>query len=197
MDAVLQRLLAWMDGAAESREPFELSRFLSYAAYDITGEVTFSRTFGFIDQGRDIGGAIATNEAMELFFSVFGFYRWVSYAACNPLTTWLGVLPVGYMGKIARAALAERRLSPDSRFDIAQHWFRALESPTPPPEGVRWDENRLAAAAFANLAAGSDTVSCAIQFVESYLLPFDPHKTNKNPSPPPLPPPKKEASYTT
>lgn len=162
LDEVLVKLLSWLDKSSEEKTPLKLGDFFSYAAYDIIGEVTFSKSFGFMEEGEDIGGAIAMNEAMELFFVLFGYIRYVSYTFCNPLTTWLGILPLGYMGDRAKRALAERKKNPDARFGIAAHWFRALEKNGP---SKIWNDDMVVAAAVSNLGAGSDTVSCAMQFV--------------------------------
>lgn len=164
IDEVLVKLLSWLDKSSEEQTSLRLGDFFSYAAYDITGEVTFSQSFGFTEKGEDIGGAIAVNEAMELFFVLFGFIRYVSYVFCNPLTTWLEVLPLGYMGEKAKSALAERKKNPDARFDIAAHWFRALEKNGPTKI---WNDDRVVAAAISNLGAGSDTISCAMQYVST------------------------------
>ncbi|KAG8158167.1 hypothetical protein KVR01_011928 [Diaporthe batatas] len=167
MDEVLVKMFAWLDKAAEEKTSLKLGEHFSYAAYDITGEVTFSKSFGFTEKGEDIGGAIAVNEAMELFFVLFGYIRYVSYIFCNPLTTWLGVLPLGYMGDLAKSALAERKKNPDARFDIAAHWFRALENNGP---SKIWNDGMIVASAISNLGAGSDTVSCAMQSFVYHLI---------------------------
>ncbi|KAL2277289.1 hypothetical protein FJTKL_00131 [Diaporthe vaccinii] len=167
MDDVLVKLLSWLDKSSEEKTSLRLGEFFSYAAYDVTGEVTFSQSFGFTEKGEDIGGAIAVNEAMELFFVLFGYIRYVSYIFCNPLTTWLGVLPLGYMGEKAKSALAERKKNPDARFDIAAHWFRALEKNGPTKI---WNEGMVVASAISNLGAGSDTISCAMQSFVYHLI---------------------------
>jgi cytochrome P450 len=167
MDDVLLKLFGQIGRAAEERRALRLGEFFSYAAYDVTGEVTFSRNFGFTEKGEDIGGAVATNEQMEMFFTILGYFRWFSYLICNPLTTWLEILPLGYMGAISKAALEERRKNPDARFDIAAHWFRALEEYGP---STVWNEARILAAAISNLGAGSDTVSCALQSFTYHMI---------------------------
>lgn len=161
MNNVMIKFFSWMDKHSEEKTPVKMGDFLSYVAYDVTGEVTFSKSFGFTEKGEDIGGAIAVNEAMELFFVIFGYFRRWSLLICNPLTTWLEVLPLGYMGSSAKSALAERRENPDARFDISAYWFRALDRVG--ETNLHWNEDRLVAAAISNLGAGSDTVSCALQ----------------------------------
>lgn len=161
IDEVLRGLFGWFDRAAITQKAMELGDFFSFAAYDITGEITFSKTFGFIEKGEDIQGAIANNEAIELFLTVFGFFRWVSYVFCNPLTTWMELLPLGHLGAITKSALEERKENPDARFDICAHWYRALGKAG--DNNLHWNEGRLFAAAMSNLGAGSDTLSCGLQ----------------------------------
>ena len=168
IDDILTKLFGWMDDAARNMKEMELGSFFSFAAYDITGEMTFSKSFDFTEKGKDIKGAIAMNESMELFFTVFGYFRWLSYLVCNPFTTWTELLPLGYLGKITREALNERKKNPDARFDICAHWFRALDKAG--EENLHWNEDSLFAAAFTNLAAGSDTVSCGLQSFVYHLL---------------------------
>lgn len=161
MDDLMMALFSKMDKAAASHTAVELGDWFSYIAYDITGEVTFSRSFGFVEKGEDIDGAIATNEALELFFTILGYFRWFSLLLCNPLTTYLEILPLGYMATIAKKALEERKKFPDARFDISAHWFRALEENGPTKY---WDDRMVLAASISNLGAGSDTVSCGLQY---------------------------------
>ncbi|KAI0127595.1 cytochrome P450 [Xylariales sp. AK1849] len=168
INEILRKLFSWFDDAADTHKPMELGAFFSFAAYDITGEVTFSKTFGFVDKGEDIAGAIALNEGMELYFTVFGYFRWLSYLLCNPFTTWTELLPLGHLGGITKLALKERKQNPDARFDIAAHWFRALDKAG--ENNLHWNDGRLFAAAITNLGAGSDTVSCGLQSFVYHLL---------------------------
>ncbi|KAI0148893.1 cytochrome P450 [Pestalotiopsis sp. NC0098] len=168
IDEVLRGLFGWFDRAAITQKAMELGDFFSFAAYDITGEITFSKTFGFIEKGEDIQGAIANNEAIELFLTVFGFFRWVSYVFCNPLTTWMELLPLGHLGAITKSALEERKENPDARFDICAHWYRALGKAG--DNNLHWNEGRLFAAAMSNLGAGSDTLSCGLQSLIYHVI---------------------------
>ncbi|KAH8200810.1 hypothetical protein TruAng_005047 [Truncatella angustata] len=166
MDEVMTTFFSWLDRHSADGTPMKMGEFFSYAAYDVTGEVTFSKSFGFTEKGEDIGGAVAVNEAMELFFVVLGYFRNWSLLLCNPLTTWLEILPLGYMGSTAKKVLAERRKTPDARFDIAAHWFRALDKVG--DNDNTWNEDRIVAAAISNLGAGSDTVSCGMQHSDGW-----------------------------
>lgn len=140
----------------------ELDKFFTYIAYDITGEVTFSKPFGFMDAGADVGDAIAMNVGLQIFLCTFGFYRRASYLFNNPFVTWTGLLPVGHVVNTAAAAIAERQRNPDARADMCQHWIRGLAKAR--ADGYEgFNERHLLSAAVSNLGAGSDTISCGMQ----------------------------------
>ncbi|KXJ96464.1 cytochrome P450 [Microdochium bolleyi] len=162
IDENISKLKGWMDKHAADGSQMDLDKFFTYMAFDITGEVTFSKPFGFLDQGKDVGGAIATNVGLQIFLCTFGFYRWASYALCNPLVTWTQLAPVGHIVNTSMTAIAERKKNPDAKFDMCSHWFRGIKKAEKEGFG-NFDERHLLAAAVSNLGAGSDTVSCGMQ----------------------------------
>lgn len=143
-----------------SKDPFDISSFFTYIAFDVTGEVTFSRPFGFLETGKDIGNAIATNIGLQIFLCVFGYFQYASYLFNNPLMTWLGWLPVGHLALTASAALQDRQKNPDAKFDMAAHWFRGVEKAK--KDGYEGFNNKhVLSASVANLGAGSGESSVA------------------------------------
>ena len=145
----------------------DLDRFFTYMAFDIAGELTFSKPFGFIDEGRDIGNAVSTNQALQIFLCTFGFYRRASYLLCNPLVTWTQLAPVGHIVNTAAAAIKERQKNPDAKFDMCSHWFKGIEKAKKEGYG-NFDERHLLSASVSNLGAGSGEPA-------HYLLPcFEP-----------------------
>ncbi|KAI1073369.1 cytochrome P450 [Whalleya microplaca] len=168
IDENIGKLLGWMDRYSKIKEPMDLDKFFTYVAFDITGDVTFSKPFGFIDEGRDVGNSIATNVKLQIFLCTFGFYRWASYLLANPFMTWTKLLPVGHMVNTSATALDERKNNPDARFDIAAHWFRGLEKAK--LDKYNFNERHVLAAAVSNIGAGSDTVSCGLQTCIYHLI---------------------------
>lgn len=132
----------------------DLAKFLTFVAYDIAGEVTFSRPFGFTDQGRDVGHAVATNVGLQIFLCVFGHFQKLSYVLNNSVMTWLQILPVGHVVNTCITALREREKNPDARLDMAAHWFRGVEKAREDDYGGFTDRHVLAAAV-SNMGAGS------------------------------------------
>lgn len=81
---------------------------------------------------------------MTMLNKTSGYFRWFSYLLINPLTTYLEVIPTGYLGGIAQKALAARKANPDARFDMAAYWFRGLERIKAEPDSAmqsrHWNE---------------------------------------------------------
>jgi hypothetical protein len=135
----------------------DLSTYISYATFDVIGEVVFSKEFGFLNQGKDIGNAIANSLALNTYIACAGYFRWIhSVFLANPVMTWLSVLPMGHRFDTTKAAVAEREKN--TRFDAIQYWFKQHEH-HPDKLSIR-EINTLA---FAAVGAGSDTVSVGIK----------------------------------
>lgn len=62
----------------------ELDRFFAYLAFNIIGEVTFPKPFGFMDHGEDVGSDVASNMGLQHFLCTLGFYQGLSYPAQQP-----------------------------------------------------------------------------------------------------------------
>lgn len=164
IDRTVEKLLAWMDSSAAARRPMELDLFFSFAAFDIIGEVFFSRPFGFIDKGGDIDGTLHVGQAANALAAVAGYLGVLRHVVANPITSELGLLPTGFLVKTAMSALAERKKNPDSRFDVVAHWLRMLQEH---PERLTLED--LHANLVTNVGAGSDAISCSLQSFVYYM----------------------------
>ncbi|KAK4109835.1 cytochrome P450 [Canariomyces notabilis] len=51
---------------------FDLGDWLHYFAFDVLGEVAFSRSFGFLEQGRDVDNAIKTIDKSQMYNGIVG-----------------------------------------------------------------------------------------------------------------------------
>lgn len=163
VDAVWTKFFDWMDKFAQSKAPVDLDRFFNYATLDVVGEVLFSKSFGFIDVGKDIKGAIAGTKTANGFGAVLAYFPWLHLLVANPLVTWLNILPYGHLFDRANAAVRDRENNSDSRFDMLAFWMkRQREYPD------RLSEKELYAQITLNVGAGSDGV--ASEYDSSTLL---------------------------
>lgn len=166
IDEVLTKLFGWLDKFAEEQKPTDLDKYLAYAAYDILGEVVFSKCFGFIDQGKDVGGTLAAAKGVQAVASSLGYIRWLFFLLVNPVTTWLGVLPLGFIYNASKDAVDQRRNNPDSRFDGLASWLKTSQEN---PERLSLRE--VYATSTIAVQAGAETVSCESHpmFVLTYI----------------------------
>lgn len=51
---------------------FDLGDYLHYFAFDVLGEVAFSRGFGFLEEGRDVDNAIKTIDNSQMYNGIVG-----------------------------------------------------------------------------------------------------------------------------
>lgn len=165
VDETVELLLAWFDKHAEEHKPIDLDRFFTYTTFDIVGEVIFSKSFGFLREGRDIGGAIANSLAQNIYVAVGGYIQWFHLLLSNPLVTWLEVLPFGHIIDTAVGAIKEREKNPDARFDAVAHWFRYLSQ-----NPGRMSPREVQSAASNAVAAGADTVACGLQAFVYHMI---------------------------
>ena len=50
----------------DTGEAFDFGAWLQYFAFDVMGTMSFSRRYGYLDQGRDVGGML---NAISTFFT--------------------------------------------------------------------------------------------------------------------------------
>ena len=70
-----------------SDQVLDLGRYIQFFAFDVIGELTFSRRLGFIESGSDVDGIIDAIGANFLYFSVLGQMPWLDEAVLgkNPI----------------------------------------------------------------------------------------------------------------
>ncbi|KAK6854439.1 hypothetical protein PG995_009532 [Apiospora arundinis] len=144
-----RKLFGWMNKFANDKRPMNLDEFFTFVAFDITGEVVFSRPFGFMDKGEDVNHSIAMNVGMEVYIA-FASCPW-AISSTPPCRPW------------RNAARTQ------TRADLAAHWFKGLEKAE--QDGSKLFNLRcLQSFATANVGAGSDTVSAGLQSFVYHLL---------------------------
>lgn len=167
VDACIEMLEGHLDRMAqEGTTPVELSRWFNYFAFDVAGEATFSRRFGFLDTGLDVGGAYANGRMVLLYISLVGRAYWMHrFLLANPLLDKLGLRPLNHLETTTISAIEARSKNPEVRKDMMEQW---LEMRRNHPE--RMAEKEIFCAAMGNVAAGSDTVSATTQALFYHLL---------------------------
>lgn len=86
-DVFLGTLEERFTSGKSSDQPLDLGRYLQSFAFDVIGELTFSRRLGFIESGVDVDGIIDAIGANFSYFSVLGQMPWLDEAVLgkNPI----------------------------------------------------------------------------------------------------------------
>jgi cytochrome P450 len=166
IDNVLQLFMTRLDQLSTNGTPVEFQDWFSFFAFDVLGEVTFSKSFGFVHSGIDVRSAIANTGLLVYYIALMGNYVWFHYLTLgNPLFSRLGLQPNSHIFDTCLLAVDDRKKNPEVRHDMMQRWIdiRAVH-----PE--RLSEKDIFGAAVANIGAGAETISSTAQAVIYYLL---------------------------
>lgn len=81
----IEVLMQKLDASAGTG-PVDLGNWLHWFAFDVLGEVAFSRSFGFLEQGKDVEGAIKTIDSSQMYNGIVGQMPWLDHLLRrNPL----------------------------------------------------------------------------------------------------------------
>ncbi|KAL1631085.1 hypothetical protein SLS56_004611 [Neofusicoccum ribis] len=166
----LDRLYASSPGTPT---PCPLFDWLQYYAFDVIGELTCSRSLGFLSHGRDIDHIIADLNTTMDYNAVVGQIPWLDHLLIkNPLRQrLLGAGATGPVARFSRARLderlAERREKgvDQPRRDFMARFFEARAAH---PAVV--DDVQVFSYVVTNVFAGSDTTAISLRAVIYYVL---------------------------
>ncbi|CAN8096549.1 unnamed protein product [Discula destructiva] len=189
IDDSIEHLMSKMDAMASGNHSggggggvgpgpaINLGNWLHWFAFDVLGEVAFSRSFGFVDQGRDVDGAIKTIDQMQKYNGVVGQIPFLDhFGRRNPLLPYIGLGPKSSL--ITRMALEEmERRRPfdkesegrwrggDGRQDLLASLIKGhLKDPE------KFAEGDVFAVAHGAIFAGSDSTASTMQSFFFHVL---------------------------
>ncbi|KAK1718159.1 hypothetical protein CaCOL14_010433 [Colletotrichum acutatum] len=156
----------------------DLGAWLHYFAFDVLGEVAFSRSFGFLAEGRDVEDAIATIDRSQAYNGIVGQVPWVDLLLRrNPLWNLFPTLN-NKNAPITRIALSEmERRRPfdkesegklrndDGRQDLLASLIKGHLKDT-----ERFTEGDVFAVAHGAIFAGSDSTASTMQSLFWHIL---------------------------
>ncbi|RAK98280.1 cytochrome P450 [Aspergillus ibericus CBS 121593] len=173
VDSTTRTLFGRLDEFAEKNEAFDIAIWLQYYAFDVIGEMTFSKQLGFLEQGHDVEGIIASLEKTLDYAGKIGQMPWLdNVLQKNPLWQLIRGGSTGAIARFARDRMHERLSQSDSRPNTPRRQkdflTRFLEAKTTHPNIV--DDTRVFAYTVSNVNAGSDTTAISLRAVLYYTL---------------------------
>ena len=140
IDACLDTLDVQLRELAASPSPVaDVSVWVRWYAFDVIGELFFSRPFGFLASRRDVGGWIQAGDTLSLIFTMLGFSppwaRPLLYVASALVPKVLrGVRSLGTMETAAEECIRQRREAMEKeggggggRVDMLASFIRIME----------------------------------------------------------------------
>ena len=177
---------------AQSRQVIDMGHWFQCYAFDVIGEITYSRRFGFLDAGEDVEGAMSALHTNMAYSSLSGiFASWYPYHyKLLEKTKGSGAAGRTFMMTFARRQIAKRKEDLDegklklkasdietgtqedneTPSDDAPKDFltKLIEAREANPEKVT--EYHLFMMSLSNLIAGSDTTAVSLSGILYHLL---------------------------
>jgi cytochrome P450 len=157
------------------------SRWLQYYAFDVIGQITYSRRHGFIDDDTDIDGIVQNLGSIFNYVAPVGQMPWLDLILLkNPIILLLDKLGLRFfqfpVATFAKQRMTERLKVPEKlRADGGEHasqrpdlLSRFLKAKEDRPEVM--DDTRVLTMAVSMAFAGSETTAISLSAVFYYLL---------------------------
>ncbi|QQK45617.1 Cytochrome P450 [Penicillium digitatum] len=172
VDKTIHTFFGKLDEFVAEAKVFDIAIWLQYYAFDVIGELTYSKPLGFLEKGNDVDGIIAAIEHFLHYAGTIGQMPWLDYLFIkNPLRNLLGKGSTGAAARFARTRLDER-LNRKDACPVArkQKDFldRFLEAKNEHPNIV--NDTQVFAYTISNISAGSDTTAISLRAILYYTL---------------------------
>lgn len=169
---------------AEHGQVCDLGKWIQYWAFDVMGEMTFSKRLGFLDTGQDVEGIIETIGRNFDWAALMGqmpllddllmknpiYLRIFAKPIANPVTRFGQKRFLERLDEVAnQSSEATEPGRKTSRPDFLSRFLSLRNSKAGGSGGIETDQQILAYL-FANVNAGSDTVAATLRAVIYYLL---------------------------
>ncbi|KAL9115481.1 MAG: hypothetical protein Q9227_000802 [Pyrenula ochraceoflavens] len=155
------------DRFVKTKQACDIDRWVQYYAFDVMGELTFSRRLGFLEKGSDVDGILADLDIEFDYRAIIGQTPWLDkFLWKNPLYLWFSK-PSSLIAGHAMKHLQARKESPPPGSD-RDMYARFQEAKKAHPDIV--DDSKVLRFIMTNLLAGSDTTALVLRTVIYYTL---------------------------
>lgn len=161
VDEAITQIKQKLEAFSNTDQPVNFEQWITYFTFDIVGRATFSRPFGFLEQGKDVGNSIAAAAIVQEYCAILGHFYWLHRYVLleNPIIKWLGLtLPTTHVVDTTLHAIASRDKDEEARGDMIEQWMVAYHK-----HPATMEKKEIFGVALANIGAGADTVSAALQ----------------------------------
>lgn len=166
VDKCIQELQQQLMRLSKAGNAIHFDYWLNYVAFDIIGELTFSKNFGFVREGADIDNSIGSMRFLMIYQAIMGYMYWLHpFILHSPLAGCFGLKPHAHIFHTVSAAVQERKDNKTSNVDMVSQWVANHKKwPT------RMEEREILAVSGMTTIAGSETMTGALESFFYFLL---------------------------
>ncbi|KAK0739378.1 cytochrome P450 [Apiosordaria backusii] len=174
VDTTIWLFLNKLDETAtkHDQKAVDLGTWLQWFAFDVMGEITFSKRLGFLDEARDVDGIMGSIQRVFKYASGVGQIPWLDYIwAKNPLLRFLSessspIVAFALARARERANISEVEKTATCH-NTKDFMARFLEAKAKNPAIPDWF---VTAWATSNVLAGSDTTAIMMRAIVYFLI---------------------------
>ncbi|KAH7367124.1 pisatin demethylase [Plectosphaerella cucumerina] len=180
VDSTSQEFLKQLKQRFSGGKTCDLGQWLQFYAFDVIGELTYSKRLGFVDRGVDVDDIITNLEGLLNYVSVVGQLPLLDrFLLKNPLRLWMSKHNLlnfnSPVVEFARKRMADRRQGDDGGEKAEKRYsdrrdFLSRFQEAHKKDPVFISEERVLALTVANMFAGSDTTAITLRAVFYFLL---------------------------
>ena len=173
-----------LDEMARAVVSLDLGHWFQCYAFDVIGEITFSRRMGFLDAGLDVGGVMGALHGNMVYSTLVGIYSSLNLYIFPVMSKFRlgGAAGKAYLSQFIDETIAKRKAEPAAYTKVHRSAIDQVEDGSGPQDFLgKWlafhaeDPTRFTAynvvvGMIANITAGSDTTSTTLSAILYYLL---------------------------
>jgi cytochrome P450 len=173
VDSSNEVLCRRLRGFAERDQTFDLVRWMQYYAFDVIGEITFSRTFGMMNRGADVAGILETIHMAAVIPAHLGIIPELTGAFHYITALLTKEHPFTSLNRYCEGATEARKAgkAPSDREDFLAKALKLVDA-------GKMDERLAHVTLLGNILAGSDTTGVTLSAILYYLI-RNPHSMRK------------------
>lgn len=170
-----------LDELAHRRETINMAHWFGCCAFDVIGDITYSKRFGFLDEGKDVAGTMKALDKAMVYGTLIGIYHWFHpfmYKVMEKIPG-SGAAARNYIMKFAQGRVAQREV----QRAVWRKEGRGVEGQEDAPrdfldrimdmrdEGTKDVTNyHIFMLGLSNIIAGSDTTAISLSSVLYHLI---------------------------
>ena len=151
---------------AQQNQAFDLGHWLQCYAFDVIGEITFAKRFGFLDHGQDIGNIMKVLDGFLSYSSWMGVISEFHAPYTKLMSTlFANAVPLESLRQFASNVIHVRQKTGSSHPDFVTHFLR-MHNEKPD----QFPMSEVYKMCMVLTGAGSDTTSNALRAVVYFLI---------------------------